>query len=145
MRHAFDAALERAERNEAEAHAPPPGFPGFAPPLAAAPEAPTGHHSLWEFAAAWTPEADPPAPPPAPAPPPPPPRPSARAQDIAAELGLDRLKTAAELAYARRRFMWNNHPDRRGDLDRDLANRRVALANMLLDRALAALRQRRGR
>jgi hypothetical protein len=142
MGHAFDAALERVERDEAEAPAPPPSFPGFAPLLAAAPEAPAGRHSLWELAAAWTPEADPPAPPPEP--PPPPPRPSARAQDIAAELGLDRLKTAAELAHARRRFMWNNHPDRRGDLDRDLANRRVALANMLLDRALAALRQRRG-
>jgi hypothetical protein len=142
MRHAFDAALERAERNEAEGAAPPPGFSAFAPPLPAEPPPPTGRHSLWEFAAAWTPEADPPAPPPEP---PPPPRPSARAQDIAAELGLDRLKTAAEVAHARRRFMWDNHPDRRGDLDRDLANRRVALANMLLDRALAALRQRRGR
>ena len=39
--------------------------------------------------------------------------------------------------------MWDNHPDRRRDLDRDLANRRVALANMLLDRARLGLRKRR--
>ena len=146
MRHGFDAALESCERGDDEAPAPPALFANLAPPLAATPPAPSGRHSLWEFAAAWTPEADPPAP--RPQPPraaPAPPRPSARAEDIAAELGLPGLKTAAELARARRRFMWDNHPDRRGQLDRDLANRRVALANMLFDRALAALRKRRGR
>ena len=37
--------------------------------------------------------------------------------------------------------MWENHPDRRADLDRDLANRRVALANMLLDEVVRALRR----
>ncbi len=142
MRHDFEAALERAQRQEYETPEGPAPRP-IAPPFAEPPEAAAGHHSLWEFAAAWTPEADPPPPRPAPPPPPPPPRPSARAEDIAAELGLHGLKTPAELAAARRRFMWNNHPDRRADLDRDLANRRVALANMLLDRSLSALRRRR--
>ena len=36
--------------------------------------------------------------------------------------------------------MWVNHPDRRPDAPRELANRRVAIANMLLDRAEAALK-----
>ncbi len=141
MRHDFDAALRRAERREEEAATPPPpAFGSLAPPLPAAPPTPCGRHSLWEAAAAWTPEADPPAPSPEPQRPP---RPSVRAEDIAAELGLHNPKTMAELLRARRRFMWDNHPDRRRDLDRDLANRRVAMANMLLDRALTTLRRRR--
>ncbi len=58
---------------------------------------------------------------------------------IAAELGLNDGPTLAALKRARRRFMWANHPDRRRDAPRELANRRVAIANMLLDRAEAAL------
>jgi hypothetical protein len=58
---------------------------------------------------------------------------------IAAELGLSDAATLADLSRARRRFMWANHPDRRPDAPRELANRRVAIANMLLDRAEAAL------
>jgi hypothetical protein len=56
---------------------------------------------------------------------------------IAAELGLSDALSPAALNRARRRFMWENHPDRRPDLSRELANRRVAIANMLIDRALA--------
>jgi hypothetical protein len=129
MRHAFEAALDEAE--QAAAPEPTP-----APLVRLPPEVPVttqGHHRLWEDAAAWTPEADPPPPPPAP------PRPSAAPEDVARELGLDGLTTLAEVARARRRFMWENHPDRRADLDRDLANRRVALANMLLDGVQARL------
>jgi hypothetical protein len=33
--------------------------------------------------------------------------------------------------------MWRHHPDRRGEGQRDIATRRVAIANMLLDRAQA--------
>lgn len=138
MRHAFEAALEDAERDEPRAEegaAPSLGFAALVSTLAAAPAS----HSLWEFAAAWTPEADPP--PPAPEPPPP----SANAQDVADELALAALRTPADIARARRRFMWDNHPDRRVDLDRALANQRVATANMLLDRALAALVKRKAR
>jgi hypothetical protein len=58
---------------------------------------------------------------------------------IAAELGLSAAPTLAELSRVRRRFMFANHPDRRRDAPRELANRRVAIANMLLDRAEAAL------
>ena len=55
---------------------------------------------------------------------------------IRRELQLATISTRAELQRARRRFMWANHPDRRTDLPRDLATRRVATANMLIDRAL---------
>jgi hypothetical protein len=139
VRHAFETALDEFERGEDEAPAPRP-FPHVAVALPDAPDAAGGHHSLWEFASAWTPEADPPPPRPAP---PPPPRPSARPEDIAAELILHGLSTPAEVARARRRFMWENHPDRRKDIDRDLAHRRVATANMLLDRVLAWHARRR--
>jgi hypothetical protein len=140
MRHAFELALQRAERGAEEALAPPLAFPGLVLPVAAAPG---GHHLLWEHAAPWTPEADPPPPTPEPPPAPKTPAPSVRLDDIARELGLGQLRTGVDLDRARRRFMWDNHPDRRRDLDRDLANRRVALANMLLDRARLGLRKRR--
>ena len=135
MRHAFEAALEDAERGKLAPEEQAPASPSlsFAGLISALDVAPVSSHSLWEFAAAWTPEADPPPPSAEP------PRPSSRAQDIADELALAALRTPADVARARRRFMWNNHPDRRGDLDRALANQRVATANMLLDRALAAL------
>jgi hypothetical protein len=58
---------------------------------------------------------------------------------IAAELGLSRVLTRDQLKRTRRRFMWDNHPDRRPEIPRDLANRRVAIANMLIDRVEAAL------
>ena len=134
MRHAFEAALDQAEQTTAQEPAASP-LVRFTPDLSGSPQ---GHHLLWEAAAAWTPEADPPPPPPAPPPlAPAPPSPSASPEAIARELDLLALKTPADVARARRRFMWENHPDRRADLDRDLANRRVAIANMLLDGAQA--------
>jgi hypothetical protein len=69
--------------------------------------------------------------------------PSDNAALIAAELGLTGALTHDELNRARRQFMWNNHPDRRPDVPRELANRRVAIANMLVDRAQSALTGRR--
>ena len=135
MRHPFETALEGVTR--AEAQASPAPLPRSETVCDLQPAA--GVHSLWELAAAWTPEADPP--PPAPAAPPP----SAPPEDIAAEIGLAELAAPADIARARRRFMWENHPDRRADLDRDLANRRVAIANMLLDRLQATLIKRRGK
>ena len=137
MRHAFDAALEAAARGEPE---PPPLPPlAFAGRVAEIVATPTDSQSRGELAAAWTPEADPsPEPPPAP-------RPSALPEDVAAELELFALKSAGEIARARRRFMWANHPDRCAESDRDLANRRVAIANMLLDRMLALVLRRRAR
>ena len=68
---------------------------------------------------------------------------SDNADSIAAELGLTGALTHDELNRARRQFMWNNHPDRRPDVPLELANRRVAIANMLVDRAQSALTERR--
>ena len=141
MRHPFDAALESAEPRQAPPPTPVRGLADLASEPPAPPQPDAGSHSLWEFAAAWTPEADPP-PPRAEPPVIVPPRPSARPEDIGAELGLETIRTPIDVARTRRRFMWENHPDRRNDLDRDLANRRVAIANMLLDRALAFLARR---
>jgi hypothetical protein len=148
MRTPFEAALETVERMDGQDLEDPPPF-ALAPAVVAAlatdrPAFSEGGHSLWEFAAAWTPEADP-SPPRLAAPVAEAPKPSARPEAVADELGIAGLKTPADLAKARRRFMWDNHPDRRKDLDRELANRRVAIANMLLDRALAAMQRRRAR
>ena len=60
-------------------------------------------------------------------------------EGVAGELGLSPSLTREDLNRARRRFMWRNHPDRRADIGREIANRRVAIANMLIDRAQAAL------
>ena len=146
MRHAFEAALDSFDPpEEPDDIDAPPAARHFEHVVAAlTPEArpPSGSHSLWEFAAAWTPEADPPPPPP---PPPPVPPPSAEAEDIAAELNFLSLRNLDDIARARRRFMWENHPDRRTDLDRELANLRVAIANSLLDKLAGSLPRRRGR
>jgi hypothetical protein len=66
-------------------------------------------------------------------------------ESIAKELGLDRAQSEDDLHRARRRFMWRNHPDRCDLAQRALANRRVAIANMLIDRALATLASARRR
>jgi hypothetical protein len=60
-------------------------------------------------------------------------------EGVASELGLSTSLTREDLNRARRRFMWRNHPDRRAEIGREIANRRVAIANMLIDRAQAAL------
>lgn len=85
---------------------------------------------LWDRAATFTPyEEDSALPEPEPA--------SEDPAAIAGELGLGFDLSAAQLQAARRRFMWLNHPDRRKDIPADLANRRVAIANMLIDLALS--------
>jgi hypothetical protein len=124
------------------------GYPFAAvdPPTEAADGQPTG---AWDQALAWVEAAgEPPPAEPSLAEPPVEPtasrvEPAAPLTDdpdaIAAELGLSDMPTLADLSRARRRFMWANHPDRRPDAPHDLVNRRVAIANMLLDRAEAAL------
>lgn len=63
--------------------------------------------------------------------------PSASVEAVADELKLDGARSASDLRRLRREFMWRNHPDRRPEIPRDLANARVAVANMLIDRALS--------
>jgi hypothetical protein len=62
---------------------------------------------------------------------------------IARELGLDRALCEWDLDQARRRFMWRHHPDRCEESQRARANRRVAVANMLIDGARSRLAGRR--
>jgi hypothetical protein len=142
----FGSVLAEVENGggDPERIARPLGYPFAAvdPPTEAA-DGPTG---AWDMALAWVEAAGEPPPiePTAPRV-----EPAAPLSDdpeaIAAELGLSDAPTLADLTRARRRFMWANHPDRRPDAPRELANRRVAIANMLLDRAEAALAANRRR
>ncbi|MGA2792004.1 MAG: hypothetical protein ABSE69_00505 [Roseiarcus sp.] len=61
------------------------------------------------------------------------------AEAILAELGLTESLTDEELTRLRRLYMWRNHPDRRRESQRASATRRVAIANMLVDRARSRL------
>jgi hypothetical protein len=137
----FESVLDEFERPADEAEEPTPlesalgaAFATFAPPVD------FGRHGLaaadrWEHVLDWI--ADPPESAGRPA--------AALNVDpeaIAAELGLSRATSRDDLKRARRRFMWENHPDRRPDAPPELANRRVAIANMLIDRAEQALRTR---
>jgi hypothetical protein len=152
----FGTVLAEVENGtgDPERVARPLGYPFAA--LDPPPEAADGPTSAWDQALAWVEAAgEPPQVDPARAAPPqvepaaPRLEPAMPLSDdpdaIAAELGLSGAPTLADLSRARRRFMWANHPDRRPDAPRELANRRVAIANMLLDRAEAALTANRRR
>jgi hypothetical protein len=93
-----------------------------------------GGGSAWDEALDWIEESDEPtavieAPRPA----------DESAEAILAELGLSEQPTYDELNQARRLYMWRHHPDRLGEAQRESATRRVAIANMLIDRAQARL------
>jgi hypothetical protein len=107
---------------------------GAALPIADEPADP-GVADLWDHAAAWAPdsEADEASTLPAP---------SDDVEAIASELDLANASTREEILRARRRFMWKYHPDRHPEISADSAGRRVALANTLVDLALAALAKR---
>lgn len=57
--------------------------------------------------------------------------------DIEDELDLDAAVSLEELSLLRRRFAMLNHPDRMAPRLRERANRRMTLANALIDRAAA--------
>jgi hypothetical protein len=59
-------------------------------------------------------------------------------ETIARELGLSPGLSARELERVRRDFALASHPDRALPWQRELATRRMSLANMLIDQALAA-------
>jgi hypothetical protein len=63
--------------------------------------------------------------------------------DIAAELGLSAALTLDQLTSRWRDFVWRNHPDRQPVAAREGANRRVAIANALYDRARRELAKAR--
>ncbi|BDA86874.1 hypothetical protein Sa4125_44160 [Aureimonas sp. SA4125] len=56
-------------------------------------------------------------------------------EDIAEELGLAALTSSEALSRLRRKFALQNHPDRVRPAYRDRANRRMTIANMLIDQA----------
>jgi hypothetical protein len=92
-----------------------------------------GGGSHWDAALAWLDEQDEPSPAAEPAPT------EVTPELVLKELGPTEHLTLDELNRLRRLFMWRNHPDRRGEAQRESATRRVAIANMLLDRAQARL------
>jgi hypothetical protein len=104
----------------------------------------SGGKARFGLALDWTDEPErPPAPPSQP-----PPRESAgRSGDtsieIAAELGLGAPLTLGQLTCRWRDFVWRNHPDRQPPEARERANRRMAIANTLYDRARRQLAKAR--
>jgi hypothetical protein len=70
-------------------------------------------------------------------------RPADTPAEIAAELGLAGPLTPDQLASRWRNFVWRNHPDRQPAHVRKRANDRVAIANILYDRARRELARRR--
>jgi hypothetical protein len=130
---AFERALD-----EAQGRVPDGGEPTLTQrprmrggvPLGSAP--PSGGEARFGLALDWTDEPldrPPPAPreeacPPADTP-----------AEIAAELGLGAALTLDQLTSGWRNFLWRNHPDRQPLEAREAANARVALANMLYERA----------
>lgn len=141
----FDATLDSIQSQPASTGRT--GTGAFAHPMTnlgvpPGPPMDCGGGYLWDHALAWVPEYEPPE---TPTVPPPHPPPTIDVESITRELGLAKMSTPGELRLARRRFMWENHPDRNPELPASLANRRVAIANMLVDRALETLpRPQRG-
>jgi hypothetical protein len=60
-------------------------------------------------------------------------------KQVARELALHVAVTVGDLQRIRREFMWANHPDRCPHIASDIANQRVATANMLIDEAVREL------
>lgn len=109
-----------------------------AAPISDGPPRASGAAEHWDQAMAWIAEtADPRAPAFATG------EPSDNLATIASELGVLTGLDIEELARLRRSFMWANHPDRRAAASREIANRRVAIANMLIDQARAAIKARK--
>jgi hypothetical protein len=58
---------------------------------------------------------------------------------VASELGIGGALTERQLTRRWRAFVWRNHPDRQPPDAREQATERVAIANMLYDRARSEL------
>jgi hypothetical protein len=132
------SGLQHASASPARDDAAPETFAnplaGAALPIGDEAAAP-GVADLWDHAAAWAPDSQGDEAPGSPAP-------SDDVEAIARELDLANASTREEILRARRRFMWKYHPDRRPDLSPESAGRCVAVANTLVDVALAALSKR---
>jgi hypothetical protein len=135
---AFQRALDEAGRKD---HAPDDDGPGPSgrprvrgAAFAGAPG--SGGEARFGLALDWTDEpTDRPAPPPQPPPLQGAGDPGDTSAEIAMELGLGAPLTLDQLTSRWRNFVWRNHPDRQPLEARERANARVAIANMLYDRA----------
>jgi hypothetical protein len=99
-----------------------------------------GGEARWGFAMDWAAEPPGPVAPRLDAARPPQPEPTNAdlAQAVARELGFKAGMTRKALTERWRAFVWRNHPDRQPPQARERANRRVAVANALYDRAVRA-------
>lgn len=122
----LDAVSGRREEHEAHVRLRPVGNPGFQVQFSseaakpATTEALTGLYDAPAFGEDT-----------------PPPPTTMDPDEIARELGLSGARTADDLHRARRRFALGNHPDRLDPGLREVATRRMMIANRLLDEALA--------
>jgi hypothetical protein len=134
---AFERALDEAGRRDNaldENGAGPTGgarVRGVA--FGAAPGA--GGRARFGLALDWTDEPIGSAPPPQTPPLEPAGRSGEISAEIATELGLSAALTLDQLTSRWRDFVWRNHPDQQPVAARERANRRVAIANTLYDRA----------
>jgi hypothetical protein len=98
-----------------------------------------GGGSHWEAALAWIEESEDAVAAPAAPEPPLGPDLGDTPDAISRDLGLTDDLSHDELNRLRRLYMWRNHPDRHDETQRARATRRVAIANMLVDRAQSRL------
>jgi hypothetical protein len=134
VRRAATRQGDRARQDAASTNSPPNPLASAIFPVDDNRARTTGGASHWHAALAWIEEQD---------------EPTALvelphaddegAEAILAELGLTEDLTDEELTRLRRLFMWRNHPDRHRESQRASATRRVAIANMLVDRARSRL------
>ena len=122
----LDAVSGRREEHEAHVRLRPVGNPGFQVQFsneAAQPATAETLTGLYDALALGEAAAPPPT--------------TIDPNEIAKELGLATAWTADDLHRARRRFALLNHPDRLDPDLREIATRRMMIANRLLDDALA--------
>jgi len=134
---AFERALDEARRKDNA-----PDDSGAGPTggvrvrgVALGPAPGSGGKARFGLALEWTDEPTDPAPPPQTPPREPVGRSGETSAEITAELGLSAALTLDQLTSRWRDFVWRNHPDRQPVAARERANRRVAIANTLYDRA----------
>ena len=134
---AFERALDKARRKDDAPDDSGAGPTGGARVrgVAFGPAPGSGGRARFGLALDWTDEPTDLAPPPQT----PSREPAGRCGDtsaeIATELGLSAALTLDQLTSRWRDFVWRNHPDRQPAAAREGANRRVAIANTLYDRA----------
>ena len=131
-RHAFEPYTD-AEASRRVTTSLPPGFD-------VGPARGGGGEARWGLAMDWAAELAGPVAPRLDAARPPEPEPTTAddAAAVARELGFKADMTRKALTERWRAFVWRNHPDRQPPQARERANRRVAVANALYDRAVRA-------